>query len=433
MHGELPNKLKQAASRRRYFAGALIVAAIAAALIYVFAWPVPAPKRFNRFAAEGPVPVLMATVSRADVPVYLDAVGTTRPLNTVTVRPQVDGKLIEVDFKEGQDVKKGDVLARIDPAIYKAQLDQVVAKKAQDQAQLANAKNDLARYEKLAVTNAINKQQADTQKALVAQFTALVQADQAAIENAQAMLGYTTVTAPLSGRTGIRMVDEGNYVRASDLSSAIVVITQLKPITVLFNLPQQDLDRVNAAFGKGPLAVDALRSADNKVIERGALTVIDNQVDPTTGTVKLKAEFPNTGLQLWPGQFVNVRLLIDTLQNVVVIPTGAVQRGPNGTFVYVIKPDETAAMRPIAVQKQDETQTVVKSGVTPPERVVTTGFARLTDGAKVSIGSPAPAAAPNSGAPSAHPRNGKPAAAVGQGQQAGEQRRGGGNRPNAQR
>ncbi len=388
MHGELPKQLKQAASRRRIVAGALIVALFAAALIYVFAWPVPTPKRVGRFAAEGPVPVLVATVSRADVPVYLDAVGTTRPLNTVTVRPQVDGKLIGVGFKEGDDVKKGDVLARIDPTIYQAQLDQAVAKKAQDEALLGNAKIDLVRYQTLVASNAINKQQADTQRALVAQLTAQVQADQAAIENAQATLSYTTITAPLSGRTGIRMVDEGNIVRASDAASAIVVITQLKPIGVLFNLPQQDLDRVNAAFGKGALAVDALRSDDNKVIERGKLTVIDNQVDPSTGTVKLKAEFPNADLQLWPGQFVNVRLLIDTLKDVVVIPTGAVQRGPNGTFVYVIKPDDTAAMRPIAVEKQDETRTVVKSGVAPPERVVTTGFARLTEGVKVTVGSP---------------------------------------------
>ena len=385
MHGELPKRLKQAASRRRVMAGGLILVAVAAALIYVFAWPVAAPKRVDRFGAEGPVPVLAATVARADVPVYLDAVGTTRALNTVTIRPQVDGKLLEVGFTEGQDVKKGDVLARIDPTLYKAQLDQAVAKKAQDEATLANAKLDLARYQMLAATNAINKQQADTQTAVVAQDTAIVQADQAAIENAQATLSYTTITAPLDGRTGIRAVDQGNIVHASDAASAIVTITQLKPISVLFNLPQQDLDRVNAAFAKGALAVDALRSDTNEVIERGKLTVIDNQVDPSTGTVKLRAEFPNPELRLWPGQFVNVRLLIDTLQQVVVIPTGAVQRGPNGTFVYVVNADNTAAIRQIKVQKQDETQTVVQSGLEPPDRVVTTGFARLTDGAKVTI------------------------------------------------
>ena len=400
MHGELPKRLKQAASRRRIMTGGLILVALAAALIYVFAWPVAAPKRTDRFGAEGPVPILAATVARADVPVYLDAVGTTRALNTVTIRPQVDGKLLEVGFTEGQDVKKGDVLARIDPTLYKAQLDQAVAKKAQDEATLANARLDLARYQMLAATNAINKQQADTQTAVVAQDTAIVQADQAAIENAQATLSYTTITAPLDGRTGIRAVDQGNIVHASDAASAIVTITQLKPISVLFNLPQQDLDRVNAAFAKGTpaagaLAVDALRSDTNEVIERGKLTVIDNQVDPTTGTVKLRAEFPNPELRLWPGQFVNVRLLIDTLKNVVTIPTGAVQRGPNGTFVYVVNADNTAAIRPIKVQKQDETQTVVQSGLEPPDRVVTTGFARLTDGAKVTLTASEPAPGPH--------------------------------------
>ncbi len=374
-------------------ATAIILIAVVAALYYVFGGPAAQQRRANRFGTEGPVPVLVSAVTRADVPVYLDAVGTIKALNTVTVRPQVDGKLLTVNFKEGDDVKKGDVLARIDPVIYKAQLDQAIAKKAQDEAQLANSKIDLDRYERLAATAAINKQQADTQRALVAQNTALVEADQAAIDNAQAMLGYTTITAPLDGRTGIRMVDEGNLVRAADTTSAIVVITQLRPISVFFNLPQQDLAQVNTAFAKGPLAVDALRSDNDAVIDHGTLRVVDNQVDQTTGTVKLKAEFPNPDLQLWPGQFVNIRLLIDTLKQVLVIPTSAVQRGPNGAFVYVVKDDNTAAMRPIEVQKQDETQTVVKSGIEPNERVVTTGFVRLTDNSKVSIGSANPPAA----------------------------------------
>ncbi len=423
MHGELPKHVtgKRKSRIRRYLAGALILIGLGAALFYVFGAPLPQQKHFRRYAASGPVPVLAKPAARAEVPVYLDAVGTVKPLNTVTVRPQVDGKLTEVNFKEGQDVKKGDVLARIDPTIYQAQLDQASAKKAQDEALLANARNDLTRYERLVTSNAINRQQADTQKALVAQYSAQIQADQAAIENARATLGYTTITAPISGRTGIRMVDEGNIVRASDASSAIVTITQLKPISVIFNLPQQDLARVNQAFGKGPLEVDALRPADNSVIENGALKVIDNQVDSSTGTVKLKAEFTNGNLQLWPGQFVNVRLKIDTLHDVVVIPTGAVQRGPEGTFVYVVKADNTVAMRKIAVQKQDETQTVVKSGVEPPERVVTTGFARLTDGASVTLGGGRPRGAP--GAPGAHPRGGKR-----DGAQAGERHRGGGRK-----
>ncbi|HXX26294.1 MAG TPA: efflux RND transporter periplasmic adaptor subunit [Pseudolabrys sp.] len=409
MHGELPKRLKQVAGRRRYLAGGLIIVAVAAALIYVFGMPVPTSKRLGRFDAEGPTPVLVAQALRADVPVYLDAVGTVKPLNTVTVRPQVDGKLLSVNFKEGQDVKKGDVLARIDPAIYQALYDQAVAKKAQDEAQLANAQIDLVRYQKLAASNAINKQQADTQAALVAQDAAIVRADQAAIENAQATLGYTTITSPLDGRTGVRMVDEGNFVRAADTNSAIVVITQLQPITVLFNLPQQDLDRVNAAFAKGALAVDSLRSDDNTVIERGKLTVIDNQVDPTTGTVKLKAEFPNANLALWPGYFVNIRLLIDTLKDVVVVPTGAVQRGPNGTFVFVLNGEDTAELRQITVQKQDETQTVVSKGIEPPERVITTGFSRLTDGARVTVSAPGQPP-PQTSAPGPGARNNKPTA-----------------------
>jgi multidrug efflux system membrane fusion protein len=406
MHGEIPKQLlaKARSSSRRTIATAVILIGVLAALYYVFGGPAAQQRRGNRFGTEGPVPVLAATVARADVPVYLDAVGTIKALNTVTVRPQVDGKLLSVNFKEGDDVKKGDVLAKIDPVTYQAQLDQAKAKKAQDEAQLANSKIDLERYERLAATNAINKQQADTQRALVAQNTALVQADQAAIENAQAMLGYTTIAAPIDGRTGIRQVDEGNIVHASDTNSSIVTITQIKPISVLFNLPQQDLPQVNAAFDKGPLTVEAQRSDNDAVIDRGVLRVVDNQVDQTTGTVKLKAEFPNPGLQLWPGQFVNVRLLIDTLKQVLVIPTGAVQRGPNGTFVYVVKDDNSAAVRPIVVQKQDETQTVVKSGVEPNERVVTTGFVRLTDGSKVTIGDANAPAAPPQGA---RPRDGQ--------------------------
>jgi multidrug efflux system membrane fusion protein len=430
MHGEVPKAVltKTRSSKRRIFVIGLIVITVAAALVYYFTGSTQTQRNAGgrgRFAADGPVPVLAADVKRADVPVYLDAVGTTKALNTVTVRPQVDGKLKEVDFKEGQDVKKGDVVARIDPTTFQATLDQVIAKKAQDQALLNNATNDLARYEQLAATNAINRQQADTQKSLVAQYTAQVASDQAAIESAQATLAYTTIRAPIDGRTGIRQVDEGNIVHASD-STGIVTITQLKPISVLFNLPQQDINQVNTAFAKDPLAVDAQRSDNDAVIDSGTLRVVDNQVDSTTGTVKLKAEFPNADLQLWPGQFVNVRLLIDTLKQVVVIPTGAVQRGPNGTFVFVVKDDSTVAMRPITVQKQDEIQTVVAKGLEPPERVVTIGFARLTDGAKVSISG---TAAPATGAPAARQRSGSRPPGSGQ---PGERRQGnGGARPAA--
>jgi multidrug efflux system membrane fusion protein len=387
MHGKTPTTTRP--SRTRRAATWTLVLLVLGGIGYYFAAGTTAPQRTGRarFAAQGPVPVLAVLAKRADVPIYLDAVGTARALNIVTVRPQVDGKLISINFQEGQDVKKGDVLAKIDPITFQAALDQAVAKKAQDEAQLANSKNDLDRYERLAATNAINRQQADTQKALVAQYTALVQADQAAIDNARAMLGYTTINAPIDGRTGIRQVDAGNIVHTSD-ANGIVVITQIVPISVLFNLPQQNLDRVNAAFAKGPLPVDALRSDNDKVIAHGTLTVVDNQVDQSTGTVKLKAEFPNTGRELWPGQFVNVRLLVDTLKNVVVIPTGAVQRGPKGTFVYIVKDDSSVAVQPITVQRQDEDQAVVAHGLEPPQRVVTTGFARISEGTKVAATAP---------------------------------------------
>jgi membrane fusion protein, multidrug efflux system len=346
---------------------------------------------------DGPVPVIAAAARRADVPVYLDGVGTTRPLNTVTVRPQVEGKLISVNFKEGQDVTRGQVLARIDPTTYQAALDQAVAKKAQDEATLANARRDLERYERLTATNSIARQQYDTQKATVAQLEAQVKLDQAQIDNAKAILEYTTITAPYDGRAGIRLVDEGNIVRASD-SSGIVVITQLRPIAILFTLPQQQIAEVNRAFAKGSLLVEAF-AADNKtVVDRGTLQVVDNQVDQTTGTIRLKAEFPNRDLQLWPGQFVNVQLLINTLRDVVVTPTAAVQRGPTGTFVFVVQPDNKVAVRPVTVAQQDENQAVISTGLQPDERVVTTGFARLTAGAEVAVTSaetvPPPSAEP---------------------------------------
>jgi multidrug efflux system membrane fusion protein len=392
MHGKTPLKEPVTAKpgiTRRAAAWTLVLLVIAGVGYYFFAGTtqVTQHSRRGRGGSEGPVPVLAVAAKRADVPIYLDAVGTVRALNIVTVRPQVDGKLLSINFQEGHDVKKGDVLAQIDPTLFKAALDQAVAKKAQDEAQLANSRNDLARYQRLAATNAINQQQADTQKALVAQNEALVQADQAAIDNAKATLGYTTIVAPLDGRTGLRQVDAGNIVHTSD-TNGIVVITQITPISVMFNLPQQNLDRVNAAFAKAALPVDAMRSEDDKVIANGRLTVVDNQVDQSTGTVKLKAEFPNSNRELWPGQFVNVRLLVDTLKQVIVIPTGAVQRGPKGTFVYLVKDDGTVAVQAITVQQQDEDQAVVSKGLEPPQRVVTTGFARLSEGTKVTATAP---------------------------------------------
>lgn len=373
-------------SRGRGFVMTLVALAILGGLGYL-GWIVTHQQQANNRnqRPDLPVPVLAASPRIQDVPVYLDGVGAIRALNTVTVRSQVDGKLIAVNFTEGQDVKKGDVLGEIDPAIYQAQYDQAVAKKAQDEAQLANQRIDLARYEQLAASNAGSKQQADTQRALVAQTEALVKADQAAIDNAAATLSYTKIVAPISGRAGLRQVDQGNIVHASD-TTGLVVITQLQPIAVWFSLPQQQIMRVNAAAAKGTLAVDVFGNDGITVIDTGKLTGIDNQVDQTTGTLKLKAEFPNAQYQLWPGQFVNVRLKVETLMQALVVPTSAVQRGPIGTFSYVIGEDNIVSAKPVTVTQQNEHDAVIASGLSPNDKVVTTGFANLSDGSKVIVG-----------------------------------------------
>lgn len=396
---------------RRVFLTMLLGLMVVGGVVYVVKEYQPEQQKQRRFGRprDLPVPVLAATARTADVPVYLDGVGTTKALNTVTVRPQVDGKLISIAFKEGQDVKRGDVLARIDPTTYQAQLDQASAKKAQDEAQLANARRDLERYTRLAANNAATQQQADTQRAMVAQLEAQVRLDQAAVDNARAILAYTTITAPITGRTGIRLVDEGNIVRASD-PTGIVVITEIRPISVLFNLPQQRLAQINAAFAEAPLSVEVIGPDNRTVVERGRLVVVDNQVDQTTGTVRLKAEFPNAGLQLWPGQFVNVRLLINTLRDVVVVPTAAVQRGPNGTFVFVVQPGDTVTVRPVTVTQQDDVQSVIASGLEAGQQIVTTGFAQLAEGKQVrmSDGAAPPMTGPPGGRPPGARREGGP-------------------------
>jgi len=373
---------------KRLFALA-VICAIVAGVVSVVMLPAVQEKlgggRRARGGGDGPVPVLASPARIGDMPVYLNGVGTAKARNLVTVRPQVDGRIISLNFKEGQDVKRGDVLAKIDPATYQAQLDQAVAKNALDEAQLENAKRDLERYSSLG-GNVVAQKTIDTQRALVAQLTAQVKQDDAAIANAKAFLDYTTIVSPIDGRTGIRMVDEGNLVRASD--AGLVVITEVRPIAVLFTLPQQQLNQVNQALRAGPVSVDALDSDGRTALDRGVLQVVDNQVDPTTGTIRMKAEFPNANLQLWPGQFVNVRILIDTLKQVVVIPTQSVQRGPNGAFAYVVQADDKVTMRPVAVTMQNETDAVIAKGLAAGDQVVTTGFARLKDGSRVTVAKP---------------------------------------------
>jgi len=404
---------------RRRLAIAIVLLVIAGIVGAVFLYsPSQRPAQVGRFQRQGnqPIPTLTATARIADVPVYLDGVGTTKALNTVTVSSQVDGKLINIYFKEGQDVPQGFVLAQVDPVVYQAQYDQAVAKKAQDEATLANARVDLERYVRLAQTNAGPKQQADTQKALVAQLEALVKSDQAAIENQRAYLDYTQVVAPIAGRTGIRLVDAGNIVQGSN-TTPIVVLTQLRPIAIIFTLPQQQLAQVSKAMAQGQLSVDAFGPDNKTVIDRGKLMVVDNQIDQATGTIKLKAEFPNADLQLWPGQFVNVQLLVDTLKQVVVVSTAAVQRGPNGPFVFVIKDDNTVSMRPVTITQQDEGQSVIATGMQSGERVATTGFNQLADGTRVSVSGEAgsaPAGAPVHQRGKDHQRNNDGAAQSGQ-------------------
>ncbi len=312
---------------------ALLLIGIGAA---VFLWPARKPVGPNAGrSALGPVPVLVAAATTRDVPLYLDGLGTVQAFNTVTIKPMVDGPLLDVDFKEGQTVRKGDVLARIDPRIYQAALDMATAKKAQDEAQLANARVDLARYEKLVANKYASDQQAQTQRALVTQLTGLVQQDQAQIDTAKTNLSYTTIVSPIDGRTGIRQVDAGNIVHASD-TTGIVVITQLHPISVLFTLPQQQLQAVATAMHAGAPTVLAFAQGANQtasdILDTGKLAVLDNQVDPTTGTIKLKATFPNPDDKLWPGGFVGVRLQVGTAKAAVVVPPAAVQQGPNGSL-----------------------------------------------------------------------------------------------------
>ena len=334
--------------------------------------------------AQALVPVTLVHADYADVPVTVDGIGTVQALNTVNIHPMVDGPLVAVKFHEGQDVRTGDVLALIDPRTYQAAYDQAVAKKAQDEATLANARVDLTRYTKLAKTQYTTAQQADTQRATVAQDEALVRQDQAQIDTARTNLSYTTIVAPVQGRTGIRQVDAGNLVHSTD-ATPITVLTTLQPINVVFTLPQQTLPDVAAAMKAGRPTVLALPQNGEQTtpIDRGTVAVLDNEVDQTTGTIKLKAVFPNAGLTLWPGAFVNVRLLLRTDGHVLTVPTQAVQRGPLGAFVFVVDDKGVASRRSITVAQQTETQAVVSEGLKAGEAVVMEGSSRVTDGAHV--------------------------------------------------
>lgn len=334
-----------------------------------------------------PTPVITAMAKRADVPVTTDGVGTARPRASVTVKPQVDGRILSMHFKEGQEVKKGDLLAKIDPAMFQANYDQMVAKRALTDAQLTNARRDLDRLTR--IPGVVTEKSVDTQRALVAQLTAQIKADDAAIASGKTTLDYSTVTAPMSGRTGIRLVDEGNVIRQSD--PGIVTITEIRPISVQFTLPQQQLASINRALAAGAVTIEALDQDGKTVLDRGVLDVVDNQVDATTGTVKMKAELPNANMQLWPGQFVNVRVTLEVLKSVVVVPTQAIQRGPQGTFVYLAATDDTARIRQVTVRQQSDAEAVITQGLEPGDSVIISGFNRLKDGQRIFLAPSPPA------------------------------------------
>jgi multidrug efflux system membrane fusion protein len=336
----------------------------------------------------GAVPVLTATAQAKDMGVYLSGLGTVVSLNTVSVKSRVDGQLLRINFREGQLVRAGDVLAELDPRPFQVQLMQAQGQKSKDVAALQNAKVDLARYQTLIQSDSIPRQQLDTQAAMVAQIQASIESDQAAIESAKLNLTYARITAPTGGRIGLRQMDLGNIVHAAD-PTGLVTITQLQPIDVVFTLPADQLPQVvPQVHGGKVLPVDAY-DRDLKVkLGAGQLLAVDNEIDPTTGTVKLKALFPNTDEALFPNQFVNARLLVNTLKNTVTVPSAAVQRSPQATFVYVVKPDKTVEVRNVAVQLTEGDDTSIGKGLAAGEQVVTDGIDKLRPGAKVQPTSP---------------------------------------------
>jgi multidrug efflux system membrane fusion protein len=329
------------------------------------------------------VPVTTAIAQRLDVPVYRLGLGAVQAFQQVLVRARVDGTLEQIAFTEGQDVKKGELLAVIDPRPYQAALDLAKAKKAQDVAQLQNAKLDLQRYTSLLKSDFAARQQADTQAAQVQQYVAMVEGDDASIATAQLNLDFCRITSPIDGRVGLRQVDVGNLIHAND-ASGIVTITQIHPISVTFTLPQDDLPSIKTAMRSRKLAVFAYSADDKTVLDQGELLTPDNAIDPATGTIKLKSTFPNAKEQLWPGQFVNVRLLLDTLKDVVTVPSDAVQRGPNGRYVYLVKPDQTVTLQLCEVAHDDGKVAAIETGVANGAIVVVAGQLRLAEGAKVA-------------------------------------------------
>ena len=379
-------------SRRRVALGALcLTIVVVAAGVYWYATQGPSPAHAARSPAALGVPVSIAVAAQQDVPIYLTGLGTVQASFTVGIHSQVDGKLQEVFFTEGQHVKKGDLLAQIDPRLFQAALDQARAKKAQDQALLVSAQKDLERFKSLVLKNIESQQNVDRQQGTVDQLKASLDADAAMIETAQTNLDYASVRAPSDGRIGVRLVDPGNIVHASDQGSiATLVLTQ--PSAVLFTLPARALDDVRAAMARGPVEVIAFDQDNVRELATGKLLLIDSIIDQSTATIRLKAMFPNQDEKLWPGEFVNARLQLGTYSNAVVVPPTAVQRGPQGLFAWVISGTNTAEPRPIELGPTTKDLAVVSSGLHDGERVVTGGQYKLKRGAPVTIAPPPVAA-----------------------------------------
>jgi membrane fusion protein, multidrug efflux system len=372
--------------RGRMILGTCALAVLMAAIAWLTHTPATAaapPSGPNAVAVE------MATVGRATVPLYVEGLGNVQAFYTANITARVDGELQRVVFAEGQMVKKGQLLAQIDPRPNQAVYDQAVATEAKDAAQLEGAKDAFQRYEKLAPQNLTSQQTINTQRALVEQIQAQIKVDRAIIDNAKTQLDYTSIVSPIDGRTGIRKVDPGNNVHASD-TSGIVVVTQMQPISIVFTLPEDNLVAVNKALGVGAVRVTAL-SRDNKTqLDTGTLMLIDNQIDQSTATMRLKAVFPNQQNTLWPGQFVNVRVLVQQQDDVLTLPSTAIQHGPDGLFTYVVKADSTVEMRPLKIGEDSEGVVVVTDGLTAGERVVTSNQYRLQPGAHVRLQSAEP-------------------------------------------
>lgn len=366
----------------------LVIAIVVGALVwYVSRTPgnTPAGKGRGGLGATAPLPVVAAPARKGNIDVYIDALGTVTPRNTVVVHTRVDGQLMSVAFREGQNVKTGDLLAQLDPRPFEVQLTQANGTMAHDQALLKNAQIDLERYRTLLKQDSIASQQVDTQEALVRQYQGQVESDQGAIDNAKLQLVYTRVTSPITGRVGLRLVDPGNIVHAAD-ANGLVTITQEQPTTVVYPVAEDDVPRIVKRMQTGqPVVVEAYDRSGKTKLATGHLLTIDNQIDTTTGTVKLKAEFPNQDGALFPNQFVNVRMAVETRQDTTLVPSAAIQRGAPGTFVFLVKPDQSVAVTLVKLGAVEGDTTEVTSGLGPGNQVVVDGTDKLRDGAKVEL------------------------------------------------